>query len=98
MRKNSAEKNRLFNEAGAAWDKGGLRLAFTLFMQAAELGDRASQLDLGYFFDNGLFVKKDKRKRWSGIAKLTCKPTQGLRTTWEQFIGIWAIQGKCSGG
>ncbi len=60
--KTSVEKSRLFNEADAAWDKGDLRQAFILFMQAAKLGDRASQLDLGYFFDNGLFVKKDKKK------------------------------------
>jgi TPR repeat protein len=58
----SQEKNRLFTQANAAWDKGDLRQAFALFMQAAKLGDVSCQLDLGYFFDQGLSVKKDKKK------------------------------------
>ncbi|NOS72516.1 MAG: sel1 repeat family protein [Verrucomicrobia bacterium] len=56
------EKNRLFKNANTAWDNGDLRGAFALFTRAAHLGDRASQLDLGYFFDQGLFVKKNKQK------------------------------------
>ena len=58
----SQREKHLFTEANTAWDRGDVRQAFTLFMQAAKLGDRASQLDLGYFFDNGLSVKKDKTK------------------------------------
>jgi len=61
-RRAPGEKERLFNEANAAWDDGDLRKAFALFTRAADLGDRASQLDLGYFFDNGLYVKPDKKK------------------------------------
>ena len=62
----SDENRRLFTEANAAWDSGDLKQAFTLFTRAASLGDVSSQLDLGYFFDRGLFVKKDKKKamRW----------------------------------
>jgi len=58
----SDEKERLFNEANAAWDRGDLRQAFALFTRSAEMGDVGSQVDLGYFFDNGLSVKKDKKK------------------------------------
>jgi TPR repeat protein len=58
----SDERERLFNEANAAWDRGDLRRAFALFTRSAELGDVGSQVDLGYFFDNGLAVKKDKKK------------------------------------
>jgi TPR repeat protein len=58
----SQEKNCLFNQANAAWDNGDMRQAFALFLQAARLGDVSSQLDLGYFFDQGLSVKKDKKK------------------------------------
>jgi TPR repeat protein len=58
----STENDRLFVDANDAWDKGDLKRAFTLFMRAARLGDRASQVDLGYFFDNGLYKKKDKKK------------------------------------
>ncbi len=54
--------NRLFVRANTAWDRGDLRTAFELFMRAAETGDSSSQLDLGYFFDCGLCVKKDEKK------------------------------------
>jgi len=60
--KTSQKKERMFTAANAAWDKRDLGQAFTLFMRAAKLGDVGSQVDLGYFFDNGLFVKKDKKK------------------------------------
>jgi TPR repeat protein len=62
----SRENDRLFRAANAAWDRGDLRLAFDLFSRAAEAGDRFSQLDLGYFFDTGLYVRKDKEEalRW----------------------------------
>ncbi len=56
------ENDKLFVEANTAWDAGDLRRAFQLFSRAAELGDSSSQLDLGYFFDRGLHVKKDKTK------------------------------------
>jgi hypothetical protein len=58
----SDKKERLFNEANAAWDKGDLGKAFGLFTQSAKLGDHGSQLDLGYFYDIGLHVKMDKKK------------------------------------
>jgi uncharacterized protein len=54
--------DRLFRAANAAWDRGDLRRAFEVFSRAAEAGDRFSQLDLGYFFDTGLYVRKDKEK------------------------------------
>ena len=55
-------KNRLFTEANTAWDTGNLSRAFTLFLHAANLGDVSSQLDIGYFFDRGLHVKKDRKQ------------------------------------
>ncbi len=54
--------DRLFTEANVAWDKGDLEKAFALFARAAEMGDVSSQIDLGYFYDNGLFVKKDQSR------------------------------------
>jgi TPR repeat protein len=60
--KSSRNKDRMFIQANAAWDHGDLREAFELFMKAAKLGDVSSQLDLGYFFDQGLSVRKDKKK------------------------------------
>jgi TPR repeat protein len=56
------DKEKLFNEANTAWDHGDLRKAFELFMRSAELGDTGSQVDVGYFFDNGLFVKRDRKR------------------------------------
>jgi TPR repeat protein len=58
----SRKNNKLFVEANSAWDGGNLLLAYELFLRAAQSGDMASQLDLGYFFDCGLHVKKDKKK------------------------------------
>jgi TPR repeat protein len=58
----SKEKNKLFVKANAAWDRGDLSRAFELFSCAAEAGDVSCQLDLGYFFDRGLHVKKDNKK------------------------------------
>jgi uncharacterized protein len=60
--RSSRDTEKLFARASVAWDKGNLRLAFDLFLQAASLGDYHSQLDLGYFFDVGLHVKKNKNK------------------------------------
>jgi len=62
--------NRLFVKANTAWDKGDLQSAFELFKRAAESGDSSSQLDLGYFFDCGLYVKTDKKKalHWYHLA------------------------------
>jgi len=58
----SKKNDRLFIDANAAWDRDDLRRAFELFMQAARSGDASSQLNIGYFFDRGLHVKKDKEK------------------------------------
>jgi len=62
----SKDMDRLFLEANRAWDIGELDRAFRLFMQAATMGDASSQLDLGYFYDKGLYVRKNKKMaiRW----------------------------------
>jgi hypothetical protein len=52
----SNRRKSLFEQANEAWDKGDLKVALKVFMQSASLGDAGSQLDLGYFFDNGLAV------------------------------------------
>ena len=62
VRKELEEGKALFIAANTAWDNGDLEQAFALFSRAAMLGDVSSQLDLGYFFDQGLFVNVDKRK------------------------------------
>ena len=58
----SSSKDLLFKSANEAWDSGDLEQAFALFTQAAKSGDAGSQVDLGYFYDNGLFVRKNREK------------------------------------
>lgn len=54
--------DRLFRKACAAWDKGKLEQAFKLFSKAAELGDKSSQSNLGYFYDTGLYVPQNTQQ------------------------------------
>ena len=60
------EGDRLFLEASASWDAGDNATAFTLFKKAAALGNVSAQHNLGYFYDEGVGVRKNKRLalRW----------------------------------
>jgi TPR repeat protein len=49
-------------EAHEAWESGDLKRAYSLFRRCAELGQLGCMLDLGYFYDEGVGVKKDKEK------------------------------------
>lgn len=44
------------------WEAGNLEKAFDLFKCAAERDDGIAQQNLGYFFDEGIGVKADKKK------------------------------------
>ena len=57
----STKSDHHFKDACSAWDCGNLSRAFELFSQAAEAGDASSQLNLGYFYDCGLYVARDRR-------------------------------------
>lgn len=52
--------DRLFNAGDEAWEDGDEVKAFGFFKQAAELGDVAAMLNVGFFLDEGLGVKADK--------------------------------------
>src|SRR5690242_3117561 len=52
----------LFERANKEWDAGRRRQAFRLFSQAAAEGHTSAQNSLGYFFDHGLGVAKNRRK------------------------------------
>lgn len=52
-------------EAHEAWERGDLERAFALFCRCAELGEVGCMLDLGYFYDEGVGVQKDKEKAMS---------------------------------
>lgn len=60
MADNDDTIDRLFNAGDEAWEDGDEAKAFGLFKQAAELGDVAAMLNIGYFLDEGLGVKADK--------------------------------------
>ena len=52
----------LFERANEAWDDGDLKLAFCLFHESASAGDESSQINLGFFYDEGIGTKKNKDK------------------------------------
>jgi len=55
-----------FANASRLWDQGQLSRAFKLFLKLAKRGDRAAELNVGYFHDLGLGVRKNPRSaiRW----------------------------------
>ena len=51
-----------FMKASAAWEQGDLKVAFEEFQLGAQDGDTSCQLNLGLFYDDGLYVEQDKNK------------------------------------
>lgn len=58
--------DEMFVRADKMWGRGQLRHAFRLFLVAAKAGDKASQLNIGYFYDNGVGIKRNREAalRW----------------------------------
>lgn len=56
----SAMTERWFHEACALWAEGQLKKAFRLFCRAAKAGDTGAQLNVGYFYDTGMGVRKSR--------------------------------------
>lgn len=54
--------DRLFNKASSLWDNRDHKKAFELFLEAAENGCPSSQLNIGYFYNEGIHVQKDFQK------------------------------------
>jgi hypothetical protein len=52
--------DKWFREASASWEEGRIKEAFRLFLAAAKAGDPSSQLNVGFFYDTGLGVKKSR--------------------------------------
>lgn len=57
---------QLFEDADDAWEGGRLEEAARLFREAADMGEPAAMLNIGYFYDEGLGVAEDKAEamRW----------------------------------
>jgi TPR repeat protein len=51
-----------FVQASNYWDRGQLTKAFDIFLRLADQGDASSQVNVGYFFDRGLGVRRDQAK------------------------------------
>jgi TPR repeat protein len=57
-RSKSAED--LFVEANEYWDRGHLKSAFRFFLRAAQRGDVGAQVNLGFFYDTGCGVARNR--------------------------------------
>lgn len=55
------DANELFFRACQQWEHGKLLSAFRLFLRGAKAGDGSSQLNLGYLYDYGIGVKRNRR-------------------------------------
>jgi len=60
----------MFVRADKEWSRGKLRSALRLFLAAAKKGDKASQLNAGYFYDNGIGTRRNRTAAlyWYGRA------------------------------
>ncbi len=60
------EADRLFAKASEQWERGELRSAFRLLLSGAKRGDPIAQHTLGYFYDMGIGVKRNRTAalRW----------------------------------
>ena len=54
-----------FKKACELWDSGNLKEALQLFLKNAEQGDISSQINVGYFYDTGLGVRKNTEEALS---------------------------------
>lgn len=56
----NAELAEIFSRADQEWQRGKVRSARKLFLLAAKKGDKASQLNVGYFYDQGIGVRRNR--------------------------------------
>ncbi|HEY0683901.1 MAG TPA: tetratricopeptide repeat protein [Steroidobacter sp.] len=61
-RSNSPKAIELWQQACALWDGGRHRKAFELMKLAARKGEPPARLNLGYFYDEGIGTRPDKRR------------------------------------
>jgi predicted RNase H-like HicB family nuclease len=54
------KKNAMFSRADKDWEEGKLQSAFRQFLALANAGDRAAQLNVGYFYDLGIGTRCNK--------------------------------------
>jgi uncharacterized protein len=54
------EAGNLHRRAHEKWDSGHLRSAFRLMRSAVQLGDSSAMLSLGYLYDCGIGIRKNR--------------------------------------
>jgi TPR repeat protein len=61
-RANESKPEVAFTRASQYWDAGDVTRALRVFKSLALDGDTAAQLNLGYFFDRGIGVRRSETK------------------------------------
>jgi len=56
------ELDDVFSTASRLWDEGKVRAALRLFLKAATRGDLSSQLNVGYMYDVGVGVRRNREQ------------------------------------
>jgi TPR repeat protein len=57
-----SDAGALFIRADKLWDQGKLEQAFNLFVEAAKAGDLGAEQNVGYFYDRGLGVRRNRAR------------------------------------
>lgn len=96
----------LFLRADQQWDRGELRSAFRLFLAAARAGDKGAQLNVGYFYDQGIGLRANQSAalRWyiRAYRRGDASAANNIGTIWrdkhkEQRALWWFQRAVCLG-
>ncbi|MGH9498022.1 MAG: tetratricopeptide repeat protein [Terriglobales bacterium] len=87
--KNRNTASSIFVRADKLWNQGKLELAFSLFMEAAKAGDVGAEQNVGYFYDLGLGVRRNRKKalHWYTRAyrKGDASSAKNIGTVWRDL-------------
>ena len=61
-RLSKSEREALFLEADRQWEGGKLRSTFQLLLRCAKAGESGAQLNLGYMYDTGAGIKRNRER------------------------------------
>jgi TPR repeat protein len=89
--KKRTQAEQVFREASALSDKGRYRQAFTLFRRAAEAGHAGSRVNVGFFYDKGLAIKRDVTKAIYWYSKAA---RQGESSAAYNIASLYVERGK----
>ena len=83
----------IFTLASQAWEEDDLQKAFSLFQKAAEQNDISAQLNLGYFYDEGIGTSINKTKALYWYTKAA---ENGNSSGYSNIAFLFKDQGDCS--